>query len=70
MNDCILTLNPMSGHIGSHNGRCSRGIESESIHLAPTHHAKVNGWCGHICQQCAGELAKRKDAIVRELNQG
>lgn len=68
--DCIYELNPMSGGVGSHNGRCARGVESAEIHLAPTHHVRLNGWCGRVCAQCVDELSHRRDfkeAKVREL---
>lgn len=65
--DCIHEVNPLAGFIGSHNGRCARGVTSPDIHLAPTHHVRVAGWCGRVCSLCSEEMAKRSGAIVREL---
>lgn len=68
MNDCIYQNNPLGGGVGSHNGRCSRGLTSPDVHLHATHHAPIEGWCGNICGQCSHELAnKRKEAVIREL---
>lgn len=64
--DCLDETNPLGGFVGSHNGRCARGITSEDIHLAPTHHVRCDGWCGKVCNQCAREMSKR-GAVVREL---
>lgn len=65
--DCLNEINPFGGFVGSHNGRCSRGIESPEVHLGPTHHVRVDGWCGNVCQQCADEMKKRNNAVIREL---
>ena len=67
MSDCILVDNPGSGFIGSHNGRCARGLTDPNVHLRATHHARVDGYCGHVCDQCARELGKRSDSVIRLL---
>lgn len=68
--DCLLEINELSGFIGSHNGRCARGVESPEVHLAPEYHIRLGGFCGNICASCLEEMSKRRDfkeAIVREL---
>ncbi len=68
MSDCIYQDNPGSGFVGSHNGRCARGTATQDVHLGATHHARIAGWCGHVCDQCSRELAKRgKDVAIRPL---
>lgn len=69
MDDCIFITNPLSGFVGSHNGRCSRGIATPDVHLGATHHVRFNGWCGRVCGQCADEMKKRTGAVVREIAQ-
>ncbi len=65
--DCIHESNPMAGFIGSHNGRCSRGLTSPDVHLRAEYHARVDAWCGHVCQQCARDLGKRSGSVIRLL---
>jgi hypothetical protein len=57
----------MGGGIGSHNGRCSRGLTSPDVHLGASYHVRIGNWCGRVCEQCSRELSKRTGAIVREL---
>jgi hypothetical protein len=65
--DCIHEFNPYAGFVGSHNGRCAAGATSKLPHSAPTHHVRVNGWCGEVCSPCATQYSKRKDAAVRPM---
>lgn len=68
-NDCLYIQNPVGGGVGSHNGRCSRGLTDNNIHVGAEYHARVNNWCGNVCSQCARELEKRKGAIIREIQE-
>lgn len=65
--DCLYSINPMGGGVGSHNGRCSLGLESPDIHLRASHHVRDGVWCGRVCNQCATAQNKLKGVIVREL---
>ena len=64
---CYDRVNPAGGFELFHNGRCARGMNSPEVHLRATHHVLAGPACMQVCEQCARELAKRKDAIVREL---
>ena len=59
--NCYNLRNPAGGFVGTHNGRCARGIASEDVHLAATHHVKSGSACMHVCEACAREFERRKD---------
>lgn len=63
MTDCLYEINSASGFESDHNGQCPRGAG----HLKVTHHVRVGGYCALVCDSCATELNKRKDAAIREL---
>ena len=66
---CYHQRNPAGGFIGTHNGRCARGITAPEVHMRATHHVRSGSACANICADCAAgfEKHKSKDIEVSEL---